>query len=460
MVSGLLNQHASIRRFAACLAAGSVWIGLWGCAGGPVQLKSRDVTVAPIRSAEVDRPQVKREELQSEVMRFADRYVEVMNQEAERIAAQSSSPELRRLATGWKLVSLKTAADIAVGPNPVENLLDMLVLATRTRQEMENYWIPEVIGEELGKGMLAKFRLLEDDIWGVSKTVLTETQRQDLRALIREWTDAHPDQHHFWGARFSGFAGQRAARLEQVEETGGLMGQVQQTRQTVDEVKDLGERLLYYMNRASSIVRLEQEFAVYSLLRQPEFAQLLDNLDQVSQSTARMVELAEVLPERRLEAVSQLMEGLTLQREAFLRDLLTEETRVRGLLSELRETLLVGQQLMTTVNGTVLEVGRLTATLDTGGEPAGPPTSIEDYRALVGDATDTATELRLLVASLNKLIASPALQDRVPVAFEELALTLDRQTEQIVTRTFLYFGLLMLFFFLLLLVYRFAVRKL
>ena len=57
-----------------------------------------------------------------------------------------------------KMASQETVVDIAIGPNAVENLLDMLVLATLTRQEVESYWVPEYFGEEHGEGLLRAFR--------------------------------------------------------------------------------------------------------------------------------------------------------------------------------------------------------------------------------------------------------------------------------------------------------------
>ena len=77
-----------------------------------------------------------------------------MSLEADRIMDRAGTPELRWFATGWKLASRSAVLDIAVGPNAVENLLDMLVLVTLTRQEVEQYWAPKYLGPKLGQGLL------------------------------------------------------------------------------------------------------------------------------------------------------------------------------------------------------------------------------------------------------------------------------------------------------------------
>ena len=37
--------------------------------------------------------------------------------------------------------------------------------------------------------------------------------------------------------------------------SGGLLGQVKQTRESIDEVRDLGERTLFYVQRAALLAR-------------------------------------------------------------------------------------------------------------------------------------------------------------------------------------------------------------
>jgi hypothetical protein len=143
------------------------------------------------------------------------------------------------------------------------------VFASLTRIEVENYWVPDYLGSELGEGLLQSARMLEEDIWGLSEQVLTAEQQQDLRTMIQEWKTANPDQHFFWSVRFSGFSRQRAKDLERVQQTGGLLAEVQMSRETAEEIRAFSERLLHYLQRASGITRLEAEFCMREALRTP-----------------------------------------------------------------------------------------------------------------------------------------------------------------------------------------------
>jgi hypothetical protein len=296
----------------------------------PQSQKSQDVSVAELRpSAETG---IKRQQLEVEIRRYADTYAAVMSLEADRIMDRAGTPELRWFATGWKLTSRATVVDIAVGPNAVENLLDMLVLTALTRQELEEYWVPKVLGPKLGAGLLNASIRLENEAWERSRSVLTAAQQADLRELIREWNEAHPDQHYFWEIRFGGFSGQRAKDLEQVGQTGGLLGEVAQTRQTVDEVREFSERLLYYLQRAPTITRLEAEFGMRTMLRTPELQQLLNNTERLTRSAEAYADLARNFPAEREAAFTQLIE---LERDAIRELLKSEElNRTMGKISD------------------------------------------------------------------------------------------------------------------------------
>ncbi|KPK67438.1 MAG: hypothetical protein AMJ84_13045, partial [Acidithiobacillales bacterium SM23_46] len=190
----------------------------------PPSRQSQEVSVAAVRQAE--QAGIKRQQLEVEIRRFADRYGTVMSLEADRIMDRAGTPELRWFATGIKLSIREAVLDIAVGPNAVENLLDMLVLTTLQRQDLETHWVPKFLGPKLGQGLLNAARQHEEEIWDIAQNVLNAKQQTELRELIQEWREAHPNQHYTYGVRFAGFSGQRAQDLGQVRQTGGLLGEV------------------------------------------------------------------------------------------------------------------------------------------------------------------------------------------------------------------------------------------
>jgi len=290
-----------------------------GCMGQPLQPRSEVVSVAPLAATTpASQANVKREELSAEIMRYADRYSGRMSLEAERIAQQADNADLRWFAAGWNLASQQAVLDISLGPNAVENLLDMLVFASLTRIEVESYWTPVYLGPELGDGLLLAARTMEQDIWDLSGRVLTPEQQGALRTLIEEWDLANPDQHYFWFVRFSGFSGQRADDLARLQQTGGLLAEFQLARETAVEVKLLTERLLRYLQRAPTITRLQAQFALREVVRTPEFARLLDDLHRVSLSSSRYADFAEQLPATGDATIDALFARLREEREAAI----------------------------------------------------------------------------------------------------------------------------------------------
>lgn len=340
---------------------------LAGCVGTPTQPKSQDVTVAKIGAGAEGKPAMQRQQLEVEIMRYADRYFARMSLEADRIREKATTPELRRFATGWKLACQTTVVDIAVGPNAVENLLDMMVLASLTREEFETYWVPEVLGDELGQGLLKASRMLEEEIWEGSKRVLTPEQQNDLRTLIHEWNQQHPDQHYFWGIRFAGFTDQRAIELQRVQETGGLLGEIAQTRETAVEMREFGERVMYYMQRAPNLTRLQAEFGMHEILNTPEAIQLLDNTERLTRSSERYASVMEKLPAERDAAIVQMFSELSHEREAAIIQMVDKlskerEEAITHLVREEREAikaLLTSEELQSAVDQISTEGGEI-----------------------------------------------------------------------------------------------------
>jgi hypothetical protein len=330
---------------------------LAGCAGlgTPTQPKSQDVAVTKIGAETATKPAMQRQQLEVEVMRFGDRYSARMSLEADRIKAKAATPELRWFAAGWKLACQTAVVEIAVGPNSVENLLDMLVLVSLTREEVETYWMPEVLGPELGQGLLKAARMLEEELWEGSSRVLTPEQQADLRALIHEWNERNPDQHYFWSIRFSGFSDQRAQELQTVQQTGGLLGEISQTREAAAEMQEFAERVMYYMQRAPNLTRLQAEFGMVEALNMPEVTQVLNDTNRITRSTERYAAVLEKLPADTEAAITHMFDELSQEREAAIVQIALQQ-------QEAIKALLISEELQTAVRNIAAESEEITNT--------------------------------------------------------------------------------------------------
>jgi hypothetical protein len=188
-----------------------------------------------------------REELEDHVRRFADRYITRVSLAVNALSDGTDDQAQKQLMQKWKSVAYASVVDIAIGPNAVTNLLDMMTLTMLSRMMIESYWAPEYFGAELGEEFLLTYIDLEEDIWSVADDVLTGRQQDDLKLLINGWYSKNPKQIYPWYVRLSDFSGQRAASLAAVQQSGGMLKEVARAREAAEEIQAFGERVLFYL---------------------------------------------------------------------------------------------------------------------------------------------------------------------------------------------------------------------
>jgi len=397
------------------------------------------VVIAPLGSGETVGPGMTRTELEDHVRRFADRYHTRITLATNTIRDETDSDELKRLMHDWKTVSLNSIVQVAIGPNAVTNLLDMMTLTRLSRLVVESYWIPEHLGEEFGADFLRTFIDLEEDIWSVADDVLTPEQKDELRVLVDDWHAENPDQYYPWYVRLSDFSGQRAASLAAVQHSGGLLKEVARAREAAEEIQAFGERILFYLQRAPSLTTNEFESSVGTVLSGPEISSLINDTDRFVTTLERLVEIVAALPENRFQAIDQAMDRVGEEREALLRDLSNSEPGLRAVLADLRP---------------VLESLERTVVAAKTKNPDAKPFDVNEYRALVAESAVTAAELRLLVQSVSNLLSND-LSDASP-----LVAALVEAERTVVDRLFFQMVALIVIFFLTLLGYRFIAGRL
>ncbi len=419
-----------------CLTLCSIYLA--GCEPAMAQ-RTEEVVVAPIGDkGENTAKSMTREELEDQVRRFADRYFTRVTLAANNVRAQTTTSEQYLLMQQWKSVSFATIVQIAIGQNAVTNLLDMMVLTTLSRVLVEEYWVPEVIGESVGQDFISAYRILEEDIWTVADAVLTTDQQDDLRSLISEWHTANPDQIYPWYVRLSEFSGQRAARLNSIKQSGGLLKEVARAREAAEEMQAFGERVLFYLQRAPAITSTEFENSVLEVLGGPEMSLILDDVDRFVVAVEELVAVIDELPGDRLAAVDQLMERISEERRALIQDLSTTGPDVSEALNELRQSVEAFERIVNTLNQ---------------GEATSEPFDIDKYQAVAAEAGKTASELRLLAEALGDTLDNSS-------NLVSLIDTLAETQTNLMNRLFLLAVALIFIFFAVLLVYRHLAKRL
>jgi hypothetical protein len=378
-----------------------------------------------------------RQQLDDQVRRFADRYHSRMSIAVDRMREYPLTSDQFQLAQYWRTMSRVTSVDIAIGSNAVTNLLDMMVLTSLGRMVIEEYWVPERFGEEIGQPLLDASRALEKDVWDLANAVLTSEQQSEMLTMIRNYRDDYPDQINPWWIRMDQFSSQRAARLNAIKRSGGMLKEVRMARETAEEFQDYAERALFYMQRAPGIVSGRMESSVLQLLGGPQVEQMLEDSDRFIDAVEHLVGVFEDLSDERLAVIDQFMEGLDQQRAALFSDFTTASPEAQLMLSDLRAIVESSERIATTLNSR--------------DEPS-EPIDIAEYRALTSEVTQATIELTKLVGAVSGITDSS----------EDIVAVVDHLTagqERVLNRLLVILLTSIAFFFVCLFAYQHAMAK-
>lgn len=434
MLSYLTVQKDQISRSASFLAAIMLSVLLQvGCASSAPP--TENVVVADFDNGQTAvSSAMTRQELEDHVRRFADRYITRIAIATRAVEEAAESIEVERFMADWRNVSYAAIVEVAIGPDAVTNLMDMMVLTMLSRMVVDGYWAPMIDDDELRAGFSQAFHDMEEDIWTVADDVLTSRHQAELTELVSDWHAENPEQVYPWYVRLSNFSGQRSASLEAVQQSGGLLVEVARAREAAEEIQAFGERVLFYLQRAPMITSGQFESSAHDVIGGPEVTQLISDMERFVVAVDRMVAVVEALPQSRIVAVDQMMDRVAEEREALVADLTSGSPEVRQLVRELLP-------LMQSVERTIVA-----ATADA---PGDEPIDIAEYRAIVQDSAQTATELRLLAESVSNLMAGVE-------NVSGLTDTLIEVETALLDRFFLRMVGFLVFFFLVLLVSRFV----
>ncbi len=200
------------------------------------------------------RKKISQNELQQSVQRLAAECTDRILQSIEDLLPTAGTSK-RLVLEGRALLYSAALLDIATGPSPEANFLDLMTFLRLSRRALREYWIPEVLGEEAA-GIEASFARSEAEVRAVAEPLMTEKQRKDLDGLIEHWAVANPHQVRVEGTRFTEYShfadGARGAKT-----ANGLLGSLHAATSAADRALLLGERSLYFAQRAPFVMRLQ-----------------------------------------------------------------------------------------------------------------------------------------------------------------------------------------------------------
>jgi hypothetical protein len=373
-------------------------------------------------------------ELQLELMSYGDRYASIAAQALDDSERMGSSPETRRTILADLVYSIAAAFTVAAEPDPQLALLDLVVMTTMGRIVFEDYWRPRLGAPT--EPVITAFEKLEKDIWTVASPILDQAQQQELRERIETFHAENPELSTFSNLRFADFPSRRASSTFKKKKSGGIFASVKNISDQVEQTRIMAERAMYLSTRLPLLSGGFADVWLSRLSKNPAVEDLRADLHTFAIVSDRLATVAEKLPEQaasernetvrqvaeeaatfRYEAIEHLFEGIAEEREATLRQLIAEEERLGGVLTELRHTLTEANTLALSVDTLAQRVG--VGSPPPPGEPA-EPFVIEDYRQTIIESGVVVEQLNGLVQTTNELLNSPGADRLVPSMVEAI----------------------------------------
>jgi hypothetical protein len=345
-------------------------------------------------------------DLQEQLMRSADIFLVGVTTSAENLrrdGAPISQVDLQTL----KISYTTTILVLATGPNAIANLLDMVVLITRSRMMVEAYWLPEVYGES-ARPLLETCRETETQLWQIATPLLTATQQEELRQTIQILHQQDRNSQTLLPTQALNFVTgvAKVSQKKRYESSSvfslfmldPLSGLDPATRELA-ETRLFAERALFIAQRMPNLLRWEMELFTLKTAELPQLQQLLTNSTQLAAAADRFSQVAAQLPTL-----------LNTERERLLGVLKEQGTGLSALAKEVQQTLATGSQMADSTNMTLKTFQEVMARFNSGPqEPSAEPFRIREYTDAAAQIHATATELVVLLQALDGLAGSPHL---------------------------------------------------
>jgi hypothetical protein len=343
-------------------------------------------------------------QLQLGVMRFADRYVDAVSRASTRAQSEATDSQLRYRLVDFQNKQATAAVQIAAGPDPNINAVDMVVLASLARKSVTRN-LPELLGSK-AQPIIEAFARLEKGAWSLVD-FLTPAQRADLRRRLAAWT---PDAASLESVAFN--------RLADLAKASGLPANEQSDPNSIlaligvdplavlppavreiERGRILGERAIYYPGRTPMLLDLQTRTLAAGAADMPETRSVLATANRVGEFAASLTETVAMLPET-----------FSKEREATIQQLVTameqQQGTMRQLLVEVRQSLEAGHGASDSVQGVLERADALLRRLKVG-EPPPPgsipvrPFDITEYTQAAATIGDATKQVQTLVTMLE-----------------------------------------------------------
>ncbi len=359
-------------------------------------------------------------ELQSQLLRFADNYVDAINIASRRLQQENGPPAARRTLLRRRIATTNDVLAIATAANTYANLLDMTILVSLNRMDVDDFWIQRY--GESAKPLLLASQEAEKEIWRIAATTLRPEQIRELRTAIQSWHEQHPNVRSPSDLGSMGFASEIAPinRSSQQGITSSvfnlltidpLAGLDPATRELAN-TRLFAERGLFLARHMPTLIRWETELLIIQTAEMPQMEKLLTNTTQLSESADRFSQTVERLPGLISDERQQIIQALNEQQPGLT-----------SLAAQIEKALDSGKQMSNASTSTLKSFQDVVRQLEASpSNPNAEPFRINDYTAAATQIKATAQDLVKLLQTFDQTLA--------PGKFEELSTRLDALTRQ------------------------------
>ena len=344
-------------------------------------------------------------QLQLRVMRFADWYVDSVSRASARAQSEATDSQLRYRLVDFQIKQATAAVQIAAGPDPSINAVDMVVLASLTRASVAHN-LTKLMGSK-AQPLIETFARLETGAWPLVE-FLKPAQQADLRQRLAVWAPDAASLDSVAFNRLAAFAKASGLRADGQSGPNSILALIgadpfaglSPAVREIERSRILGERAIYYAERMPMLLDLQTRALTAAIVDMPESRSVIATAKRVGESAASLAETAAKLPE-----------SFRIEREATIQQLVTAMEQQQGIMKELvvevRQSLEAVPKASDSIQGVLERTDTLMRRLKVG-EPPPPGTvpgrafDVTEYTQAAVTIGDTAKQLQTLVAMVDQ----------------------------------------------------------
>lgn len=369
--------------------------------------------------------QMSTDQIQSEVMSFADTFASRMDDVIDRVIARADTATLRSDIHRIKINAVTGAYTIASNPNPAVALMDMAALVRIRMQIIEQHGMTMFAADddpkELVDILLASYRQSNKEIWAQVNRAFTPAEVGELNELIVRWQEENPDQMHVTLVKLTELAEFRRVAPESGKQGPGSLfslfyldplSSMNPTAREIEQTRRIAERAFFIGERTPMIMAWQVEQVVYDLVATREAQQLLGNANALSDAAKNLGDASRQWPHQlaaeREAMIRQLNETLEAQRRGLFKDIESANATLQPMLVQMKATLEAGSDAAKAVDAATLAVSRLayppeTAPVDSAGHPFDP----REYQAAAVEIGQAARAIQDSLKVLEQIMSKP-----------------------------------------------------